>query len=252
MNYYRGSTQTARRACNRSPMYTQSKNYALIINVKLAMAFLAFIGSFAISKENATWFYLAERLSGESDAAHKQTIASLRAIPDLTNVLTRQIQGASPKPDTKTFLAFDVIATLGMHDLLPVLRDFSQKDKSGYSYHAMNSLITASNQSEIVALYRDRAVAANTSPAARIALIDTLARLNSLLDVGDVKRLLRHPSIEVRATTLGYLRSFLLRGKQPGYAELVQIPIADGPQRLKLQAEYLLHELSEPKGKVSP
>jgi hypothetical protein len=198
------------------------------------------------------WTELAKRLSGESGAVHQRTIQELRLTPGLSLALEKLLANPGSSPGDDTFLAFDVISTLRLLDLLPALISYSEFDSSGYSYNAINSLVTPGNQAKIVALYRTRVLADRTSPAARMVLLDTLARFHSALDEKDLESMLHDPAVEVRATALSHIRTFLLLREHAEYYPLLQIPLKEGSPTLQAQARALMSELSAKPARSRP
>lgn len=204
-------------------------------------------GQASPSAKDAPWIDLAKRFSAESSDVHNQSIQKLRALPDLNRQLRAILQAATDGTSllsTPTFLAFDVISTLKLGELLPDLLQFSETDRSGFSYHAINALITPDNRRQIIERYRARLANSATSPAARMALLDTLGRLQTSVDSQVVEQLAQDPAEGTRSALVNYLRSFLLRGEESGSLKIIRRMAEEGSLPLQIQVIYLLSELT--------
>ncbi|MCM2277386.1 MAG: hypothetical protein NDJ89_04865 [Oligoflexia bacterium] len=189
------------------------------------------------------WPELALRLTGESEAERKRAIQALRTLPGLEAELRKELPLA--EPSTRRFLALDVIAILGLRNLLPELLAASAHDDTGYSYHAINALLDEDSRAQATRIYRERLAERRTSAASKVALLDTLARLAAPLEERLLERLLLEDSShEVRSAALSYLRHFAVRLRQPDGLVLLEKLLEDTqPYQLRLQALYLFSEL---------
>jgi hypothetical protein len=197
---------------------------------------------FAISAQAATpppsWTDLARKLTGESDEIHDQALDALKKNPDLESTLRSALQG----PDK--FLALDVVAALPVPALYPDLIRQFDGDATGYYVHALNALVTPENRVEVTKLYRSHLTKPGVSPAVKIALIDTLVRLQSEIPPREMALLLSDPSYEVRESAIAYIRSALRGGEGAGYIALLASPLHDGPFQIRMQVLTLASELS--------
>jgi HEAT repeat protein len=189
------------------------------------------------------WPQLAERMTGESDRVHEQSLRDLRATPDLVKRLRAELRNPSQPSKTKMFLALDVISALKMSEMLPDLIELSETESSGYLYNTINTLVTPENRAQMIELYKDRVSRTKTPAPARMSLIDTLARFGVPLPLAQMSDLLKDPVSDLRKTALAHARVFLVRGLQPSYLPLVKEQLKGGSFLLRVQAIYLLREL---------
>ena len=186
----------------------------------------------------ADWSEIAMRLSGGSESEKASMIKKLKEIPQLESTLRASLLG------DKKFLALDVISALKLSSFLPTLLELSEQDESGFFYHAINSLVTHDNRIKIVQLYKTRLFQATISPSAKIALIDTLARLQASLTESQLKCLLSDSQFEVRSSALHYMRYWILQLGQWDIISLLSLVLQKKtPFQLKLQGLYLISEV---------
>ncbi len=210
---------------------------SVLLTIVLLLSFAGTFSGTSFSSE-PEWKTYAQRFTGESAWVREQAIHALKRIPDLDQILRNELQGKH------RFLALDVISTLELRTLLPDLIRESESDVSGYTYHAMNALIHSQNRNEIALLYKKRLLSSRCSPAAKLALIDTLGRLHVSLSESQLRTLLKDPTIEVVSATLYYLREWILRLEQHEYIPLLEIPFRENAAfQIKLQALSLVSEL---------
>ncbi len=201
------------------------------------LSFMAVISLSGFSHKNE-WPQLAVRLTGEADQVRKKAISELRDLPQLEAVLRKELSGE------RKFLAIDVISALKLEVLLPDLLKFSEKDESGFFYNAINALMDGENRTELLTLYRARIGNDSTPAAAKVALLDTLSRLQIPLGAPLLKKLvLQDPSADVRSAALHYVRQFLLK-KDMEFFPLVALALHSDPFQLRIQAMYLISELN--------
>ncbi|MGZ3710032.1 MAG: HEAT repeat domain-containing protein, partial [Bdellovibrionota bacterium] len=144
----------------------------------------------------------------------------------------------------RRFLAYDVISALKLGALLEDLLSCSERDQSGFAYHAVNALVVAANRERIAAIYLSRAVASRTSDASRMVLLDSLGRLGHALKVSDLEKLLRSPSPELRSAALYHVRHFLVHWSHEDFLPLVGKALLSSDRALRMQALKLVTELS--------
>jgi hypothetical protein len=187
------------------------------------------------------WKLLARRFTGESDWIRKDSIDQIRKIPNLENLLKKELSG----PDK--FIVLDVIATLRLSGLLPDLIKYSEHDDTGFFYHALNALMTSTSlKLKLSQLYYSRLLNVNTPPAAKVAILDTLGRLNVSISRADLKYLLLDDtSPEVRSAALYYLRNqFTNKLEQERDLLLLKAVLDSEPYQIRLQTIYFLSELN--------
>jgi len=185
------------------------------------------------------WSSFALSLSGESDGVRARAVADLRAVPNLNEVLRKEIFGP------KRALALDVITALKLRSLLSDLLRLAPVDDTGATPLAIASLVDTHNRTQIVRIYRELFACRGPCPffpVYQIVALETLERLGEVLPLTDVKSLLRSRSYEVRIAALNYVRTFL-RKKYWVYLPLVKMALQSNPTQLRLQARYLLKEL---------
>lgn len=190
----------------------------------------------AKSARSADWTDHARRFTGESDRVRENAIQALRKDKKLADKLKKAFGS------TDHFLALDVIAVLRLRSLVPYLMQVSEKDRTGYSYHALNAILIEKEIPKITELYKQRLMSPHASPAARMALLDSLSRLQAELDIPTLEKFLKDESPEVRSSTLYFVRNALLRHQRKSYLPLFAISLGDEAFQMRLQA---LHALSE-------
>ncbi len=184
------------------------------------------------------WTEHARRFTGESMLVRENAIEALRKRPDLKGELKRAIG------THHHFLALDVISVLRLRTMFQELIFFSEKDRTGYSYHVLNSLMNPGEEAEIGAIYLVRLDREKVSAASKMAILDSLSRMNVSVGVERLERMLRHAEPEVRSAALAYLRTELLHRKNDTYRGLLRIGIADSAFQNRLQTLFLISELN--------
>lgn len=191
------------------------------------------------------WSVHARRFTGESERVRDRSIEALRKEPNLK----ARLEEALGTP--KHFLALDVIVALELKDMAPVLLRFSEEDETGYSYHALNAILTPQNQRDVLKAYRERLEAQRKpggrklSPAAQVALIDAMTRAGLDLDPGLVEAFLTDVEPEVRSSGLYYVRMALLKKRRYDGLKLLAVALADPAFQIRMQALYVVSELSD-------
>lgn len=192
----------------------------------------------------ADWQASALQLTGVAASTQRQAMSELRARPDLIPELRRALRAPSEPSRRSQYLALDVIAALRLRSLLPELMTLSEREPSGYFYGAINALLTPANRAECVRVFQRRVTAPRTSPAARMVLLDMLARLGSALPFDELASLFQDSHEEVRSAALSYARAFLIRRRNLEYLPLVRLPLSRGTVALRAQAVFLVRELA--------
>ena len=186
------------------------------------------------------WTDRARRLTGESDRVRAEEIAGLRTMPGIEDAL-RKALGTRDQ-----FLAFDVIVALGLNVFVPDLMEFSERDPTGYAYHALNAVALGADRAKVLALYRRRIRNRDLAPVAKMTLLDSLARTAEEISTSDLERLLADRVPEVRMSAIGYLRNLILRSARAGDVKLLAERLGDPADRLRLQALSIFEEIPKP------
>jgi hypothetical protein len=188
-------------------------------------------------KSVGLWTESARRLIGEPEAVRRNSIAALRRDKALTEKLKKAL-------GTKDhFLALDVISTLEMRNMVPVILAFAERDRTGFSYHALNGLIEEKDREKVAKLYVERLGKPKTSLASKMAILDTLGRLGTDIPADLLNRLLVEDTAEVRSAALYYIRNgILLRRRQELYPFL-KSALVDPTFQMRIQALYLVSEI---------
>lgn len=205
------------------------------IQLSLGLVSVGFISSGAFGA--ASWTDHALRFTGESDAVRVRSIDALKKNPDLL----RELKRALGRRDH--FLALDVISVLGLKSMVPDLLSFASKDRTGYSYHVISSLIEEKDYDRIGQIYLDRLDEAKTSPAAKMAMLDAAARMEITLGPERTRRLLREESPEVRSSVLSLFRTEILRRNYQRGLDVIETTIADPAFQIRIQTLFLVSEL---------
>ena len=165
---------------------------------------------------------------------------------ELDLILKQEIQKPAfqkGKIDTQKLLAFDIITALNKKELLPLLKNASLQDTTGYTYHTMNTLLTAENIDEMIQFYYRRLMNYPSSAAVKIALLDTLGRMGFEFSVAELRHLNRNASNEVKSALLTYLRQIMILRNRALYQELLpEFMVADAFE-IRMQTLYLYEEL---------
>jgi len=203
---------------------------------------LLFVAIFGFASEPtpklASWLSDARVLSGGSEEVRKNAIQRLKAMPKLESSLHSELEGKN------RFLALDVISALKLKNFLDDLLRLAERDESGFFYNAIDSMIDSTNRERITTVYRSRVTDREQPWGSRVALYDSLARLNSILSPGVVEQSLQDPTPEIRAAALHYLRYSLLHWQNEDYLPMLELVLKKGSNKLKIQALFLISELS--------
>jgi hypothetical protein len=210
------------------------------------LVFFGFTVLHPIKVRAEDWETSALRLSGESDQVARSSVQKLKKIPDLETKLSRALSENS----TRTFLALDVISTLKLKKLLPVIIDHSQKDESGFFYLALNTFIDSKNLQDMSKLYEERLSEAKTSPPAKMVILDTLGRIQVKISPSQIQKILEDSdNPEMRSAALYYVRTWV-RKKDRDYENVFRKCLkknnktinAFSAQLQSLQNEFNSHE----------
>jgi hypothetical protein len=185
----------------------------------------------------ASWSDYARRFTGESEKVRESAIAALKEDPNLKTELKKAL-GTS-----NHFLALDVISVLGLKSMMEDLLVFAEKDKTGYSYHVVNSLIDAKDTDRVGQIYLARLDSPKTSPAAKMAMLDAAARMEITLGPERTARLLQDESPEVRSSVLSLFRTELLRRNYQRGLNVLETTIVDPAFQIRIQSLFLVSEL---------
>jgi hypothetical protein len=208
--------------------------------IPLAVALLALSASAAPVAE-PQWARLARRLTGESEEVRGKAIAQLRTMPKLAGDLRTSLEGPY------AFLALDVATALEMKEMAPALLRYLPQDPTGYSVHALNTIVAPSGRKRLLREYRERLGGWREVPAAtRVAILDSLSRASDDLPVALARKLLRDRVPEVRSSALEYVRSRLERGRgrsDPSWSRMLAEAFGDRSLQVRAQAHFALRAL---------
>jgi hypothetical protein len=209
----------------------------------LRFLFLVVITSFSLASTSAfaeaSWYDYARRFTGENEEIRAKSIAALRKDPNLKTELKKALGTANH------FLALDVISVLGLKAMMPDLLTFAARDKTGYSYHVINSLIDPKDNDRVGQIYLDRLDSDKTSAAAKMAMLDAAARMEITLGPERTARLLKDESPEVRSSVLSLFRTELLRRNYQRGLNVLETTIQDSTFQVRIQTLFLISELPE-------
>lgn len=196
---------------------------------------------FAVALKSDAWPQDALRLTGESESVRQQAIQRLKSRPHLTKELKKALHG------DKQSLALDVIAVLGLQELLPDLLEASEEDESGFIHLTINSLLTRANRQQITKAYHQQLVCSKrckTSGPVQVALLETMGRLKEPLSTSLLLRLFRETDWpEVKIAVLGYIRSDLAEKKTARHLSLIRLALKSQPVQVRERALLLLSDL---------
>lgn len=198
---------------------------------------------FANSKD---WVAHARRLSGESDAVRNRSIAALKKIPRLEKKLREELKRYQPEAtrlQSEVFLALDVISTLKITALIPDLTILADRDTSGYSIHALNSLITKKNLTKTIGFYHQLFHSSKSSPAAKIAILDTFSRMQVKIDFKHLRGLFEISSPQVQGAILNYVRIYTQSPEFKDYLPILKLALETGGYQIRMQTLYLVSEV---------
>ncbi len=191
----------------------------------------------APARAAANWWDYARRFTGENEAIRQASIAALRKDPDLKGELKKALGTGYH------FLALDVISVLELKSMMPDLLAFAERDKTGYSYHVISSLIETKDLDRVGQVYLARLDSPKTSPAAKMAMLDAAARMEITLGPDRTNRLLKDESPEVRASVLSLFRFELLRRNYQRGLSVLETTIQDPAFQIRIQTLFLISEL---------
>jgi hypothetical protein len=126
----------------------------------------------------------------------------------------------------------------------------SASDEDGFVYLTINSLIDNKNYKEVVELYLKRLThplgRRIPSPAAKIAILDSLGRLRQPLDAESVEQMAEAQSEpDIQRAVLSYVRIFLLRKEHPEYWSAVERATRANSYEVRVQAYFLVSEVQK-------
>jgi hypothetical protein len=205
--------------------------------LRRALAIGLALGFLAATASASEWADHVRRFTAESPLVHDQAVAELRKDPEIREKL-RKALGTS-----EHFLALDAIAALNLRSLLPTLYAFAEKDKTGFTYHVINTLIYEKEHPKVIALYRERLKSKKSSLAAKMALLDSLGRLGADLENELLQSLLTEEEPEVRSAALYFLRTVLVRRGKLDQIALLKPAIRDPAFQIRMQALSLVSEI---------
>ncbi len=211
--------------------------FSIAMSRRLPLVLLLLALSAHAAPESPAWTARARRLTGESGRVRSAEVAALRATPALADSL-RAAFGTRDQ-----FLAFDVVVALDLREMIPELMAYTARDRTGYAYHSLSALATGDDRPRIIALYRERVRERGLPPAAKMAVIDALARTAEEIPGEDLDRLLDDEVPEVRQSALGYLRNSILHHSRWEDLDRVVARVGDPGDVLRLQALSLLTEI---------
>lgn len=204
-----------------------------------AVFLLALFLPFAAYAAAPSWTSLAKKV-GESEENRAGVIASLRKIPGLHSKLSKAIY-TKDRP-----LALDVISALTFKDFVPELLHAVPADPDGFLTNAVNSMMEPGNQSQILKSYQDSfspKALPTVAPAAIVAMLEPLGRLNVALPKEALEALRAHASPEVRSSLIYYLRIMALRNKKFDSLDLLT-SLTKAPEfQVRLQAVSVSSEI---------
>jgi hypothetical protein len=198
-----------------------------------------FILLFAISlgtvhSADRDWRYHARRLTGFSDATHRDSLATLKKMRDLPALLPDALRG----PDR--YLALDVLSTLRFASLLPVLFEAIPEDESGAVALAVNALLTAENRPAIVQTYSKFLSDLSRKPLSvptTLAILDVLARMRHPLPEELVEGLMSHPAPMVRSAAVYFARMLRSGSSEDRYRAVLERGLRDPTQYIRVQTQ---------------
>jgi hypothetical protein len=185
------------------------------------------------------WVRHARRLTGESDAVRQSALRELKRTANLSDQLRAALK------DSRRFLALDAVVALRRRELWSDLVAVAPSDDSGFTYHALNSLSEEKDHPELRKITYRRALEVEAPLAARLAALDSLARLRVLLSSSDVAQLKSEDSPEVRQALLSYARAMAVHLGNRDYLQVAQSLSFAKEMQVRMQALSLLEEFPE-------
>lgn len=210
----------------------------------LRLALIAVSLTQALASPTEDWRRYARKL-GPSELGQQDSVAKVRAIPNLATKLATALEG----PDR--YLALEVIVALEMKETLPKLLELARTDENGAFYLSINALLTAKNAKAILNEYRIRLTSANAKSVAfpvKVILLDTLGRTNTLVSEPELKRLMDDPYPEVRSAVIYYIRLTSRASKKKLYASVLNTALKDAAPQLRLQATHTAQDIERALG----
>lgn len=202
----------------------------------LAFAFFSF---FSKVHASPAWTDLARKV-GESEENRASVIAQLRKVPNLRSILKKSIY-SKDRP-----LALDTISALELKDMVGELLFHVPADPDGFLTVAINSMMDAKNQTQILKSYSENLSPSSLpkmSAASIVAQLEPLGRLSVVLPPESIALLQAHPSPEVRSSTLYYVRVMGLRNKHFENVDTLSLMLKATEFQLRLQAVSIAAEL---------
>jgi len=194
------------------------------------------------------WTHDAVRLTGESDFVRATALQNLRRIPDLSNVLLREVRGP------RQALALDAITALKIHSLLPNLLQLAERDDSGQLCLTIDSLVTEKTLSLVAKIYRERLFCKDHCQAAepaRLVMLEALGRMGEELPTQLLSKVFAQSSYEVKSAVLRYIRGRLVVAPAADriktterYLPIVLAALNTQPYQIRLQSIYLVREFN--------
>ncbi len=194
-----------------------------------------------IGHATPSWTKLARHVA-QNERLHLIAVSELRKIKNLKQILLTALDTAE-KPQ-----ALDVISALHLTNLIPELISKIPSDRDGFMTLTLNSLLETENSRKILTTYalnlRPESVP-KFSAAALVAMLEPLGRLGVTLSDDTILHLFDHEYPEVRSAVLSYVRTQILQYKKNEYISLTTKPLHMKPFQFRLQAFFLLEEVSD-------
>lgn len=207
---------------------------------------------FAKTKE---WVKHAQRISGESDAIRNRAIAFLKRIPNLEDKLRDELklyQSQSIHLRSELFLALDVVSTLKLNGMRVDLQAFAERDETGYSIHALNSMMTKSNFEKSIHFFQQLFYSKKSSMAVKLAVLDTLSRLQIDMDTKYLVGQFEESSPQFQSSILNYIRNHRnvesLNSLQE-YLPILKMALQKSGYQIRMQTLFLISEFN-PKERI--
>jgi hypothetical protein len=194
----------------------------------------------AVKNDNAPPWTVLARHVGQNEKASAVAIAKLRKTKDIEKTLTSAL-GTKDR-----FLALDVIAALRLTDMIPRLVENIPEDDDGFTTLTVNALIDSKNKSLVLSTY-ERHIASGTdalSPAAIVAMLEPLGRLNHPLPKAALKRLAAHEYPEVVSAALLYARTRSIGHQSKEPLEMLHQTLDSPSAQIRIQSLYLADEIA--------